>query len=137
MTQSEQKRVLAAYVAGLRSLCAEVSAATLALSRNDLSDFEARLEAQLSLSQQLTGVTLPPETPASEPDAGNDSEQIAISDLRVELRRAQEELANQTRVFDSLVKRSAMTASWLSLLCQSCNEGYGKNARNSRVSCEV
>lgn len=137
MTQSEQKRVLAAYVAGLRSLCAEVSAATLALSRNDLSDFEARLEAQQSLSQQLTGVNLPPETPASENDASGDSEQTEISDLRVELRRAQEELADQTRIFASLLQRSALTVSWLSLLCQSCNEGYGKNARNSRVSCEV
>lgn len=82
-------------------------------------------------------MTLPPETPASEADASNDSEQIAISDLKVELRRAQAELANQTRIFDSLVKRSAMTVSWLSLLCQSCNEGYGKTAQNSRVSCEV
>lgn len=140
MTQSEQRRVLADYVAGLRSLCAEVSAATLALSRNDLSDFEARLEAQQSIAQQLKGVDLPPEAPSSEANVACNPEQAEISDLRVELRRAQEELAHHTRIFASLVKRSALTVSWLSLLCESYNEGYGNTVRaqnHSRVSCEV
>jgi hypothetical protein len=140
MTQSEQRRVLADYVAGLRSLCAEVSAATLALSRNDLSDFEARLEAQQSISQQLKGVKLPPEAPASEENVACTPEQTEISALRAELRRAQQELAHNTRIFSSLVKRSALTVSWLSLLCQSYNEGYGKISStqpSSRVSCEV
>jgi hypothetical protein len=140
MTQSEQSGVLADYVAGLRSLSAEVSAATQALSRNDISEFEARLEAQQSISRRLNGVVLPPEQPASEENVACTPEQLEISALWEELHRAQVELGYNNRIFAGLVKRSALTVSWLSLLCQSCSERYGKDRYTptaSSVSCEV
>lgn len=141
MTQSEIRRALNECISEVRSLCSEVSAAIGALSRNDLDELQARLNAQDSICKRLSLMKQSPaDLMASTDFIPERAESTVIAQLKAELHQSFTELQHLNRVFAALLQRSAQTVGMFAAVYQNCPEGYfygGDRQNSKKLSCEA
>jgi len=137
----------AASLAALRALSAEVQAALLALSHNDLQQFEASVAAQQKLCDSLRGSSLlKSKTGAIIADLKNAAASafVRMSSAGTPAERLaeiQKELAHLNRVYAMFVDRAHRFFHILLKLNQGSNQGYSREGKavsaDHTWSCEV
>jgi len=141
----------AASLAALRALSAEVQAALLALSHNDLQQFEASVAAQQKLCDSLRGSSLlKSKTGAIIADLKNaaasafvrmSSSGTPAGTPAERLAEIQKELAHLNRVYAMFVDRAHRFFHILLKLNQGSNQGYSREGKavsaDHTWSCEV
>jgi len=137
----------AASLAALRALSAEVQAALLALSHNDLQQFEASVAAQQKLCDSLRGSSLlKSNTRALIDDLKNAAAsafvRMSSSGTPAErLAEIQKELAHLNRVYATFVDRAQKFFHILLKLNRGARLGYSREGKNITAdhtwSCEV